>query len=1192
MTTIDDPFAHFLPNTHEGVRKSGLMRALHERLAQLSPGAFPFAMEFERLRNVVAPQIGETRVLFPEFTPHDEEHHIVKLFQLADRLFGNTYPQLKAVELYLLGCALYAHDWGMAVGAKERNYLLHGAKDKDLDNSFTPLSDEAERLTAFARSIGVRPPAEDVVVPLLSEDQLRLYVRFTHARRSGARVRAHFYEHPALGQALAHLCEGHWHDFATLDDPQRFPREYEVLDETAHLLALALHVRLIDLFHITDDRTPYALWRFVSPTDSKSAEEWRKHRALHGITCTDYPPGRAIKVQGFTEDEEVWAGLQDLHRYCENQVNHTLDLAARHVPQRYGLDYVKLEWAVTTGGLRPVHFAFSFDRTAMFRILSDDIYDGERRVFLRELLQNSIDAIRTRCCRHTEQRAQQQKKRHQSGPSFDTTIYFLAEHQENGDIHVTCRDNGIGMDEHIIRNYFTVAGASYYRSTEFDSLHLGFEPISRFGIGILSCFMVADSIQVKTYRDPDCGPPMAQSDLKLPGAEAHSARRLHLTIPAVDRQFVVKEAENDFSVGTEVSLNVLSRKVTETVNNLAIETKPDDAVSQYQPKDFKRTLEITEYLCEIAGFVDFPIHVEERWPGQESPSMTLILHPDCDSEQERKDFDPATVVHQLSREYPWEAVTAPESLQPVRELMTSYCLELKDLLGDEGYEGWVNFPVPQTDDFAEPPNISFSSRDQLTTVLRRASDAGWTDQIVYWRTEKYIEAKNLPKELFGIYRDGIRLSGLLPDNLADETNWLSPTQFGNTLPPPSTFVNLKSSRLPAPNVSRTALNISNDSWDIAISKAIKTHLAYTEIQAALELNPENRLYRLGWLQAVFHLTPKELSQMVPESKKICIYLMPPCELQYRERHEISGAVPEMPEAFFDLIYLLAMKQRFQCDRNIDFQWEGPASIVQSSDSTYVSEGISIPMREAFACAGQWSRVVPELVQFLEPPKGETKLLYQMIGKLSESPEKDIRSRRWSFEPSGSMHHWHCVDALKAAIVAPTQMTPSQAMEFENALGRPIPVPFAEPFDSFLAVHSHQGNSWRPTEGLILNSSLDVGIAASQCLAACNLAMLEQRLSYAAADEYQQLTSLNAFEDSVNIDATSFVSHLFTFVKKENLIEGFCAPEIQSKDLIVPRLSDDSIIPASEEEKVHWRGRPGRCGRLIKQWPLPNEDVTS
>ena len=272
-----------------------------------------------------------------------------------------------------------------------------------------------------------------------------------------------------------------------------------MVGETANLLALALQVRLIDLFHLTDDRTPYALWRFVSPRDRRSSREWRKHRALTGLTTKAFHPGRAIRVEGFTEDEEVWAGLQDLRRYCEAQIAQTLDLSARHVPQRYGLDFIKLDWDLTTGSLRPVDFSFGFERRAMFRILSEDIYDGEREVFLRELLQNAIDAIRTRRARHAQRARGQSGKRRPAGPAFDTTIYFTAEHRENGDCLVTCRDEGIGMDEHIVRNYFTVAGVSYYRSPEFERQGLGFEPISRFGIGILSCFMVADSLRVRTY---------------------------------------------------------------------------------------------------------------------------------------------------------------------------------------------------------------------------------------------------------------------------------------------------------------------------------------------------------------------------------------------------------------------------------------------------------------------------------------------------------------------------------------------------------------------------------------------------------------------------------------------------------------------------------------------------------------------
>jgi hypothetical protein len=377
MNTRDanDPFKDVLPSVHEAVRKSVLLIALHNKLESLPPGSFPFAAELGRLRDKIAPQIGDTRILFPEFPPHDEALHVAKLLQLADKLFRPAYEQLTAAELFLLACALYAHDWGMAVGQHEKEYLRHGASADYFRDTFSPLPDESERLEAFVRGEGLeRRP--DGTFSELSDDHLRLYVRLTHARRSGVRVRAHFHEHPAVGQALAHLCEGHWHDFGTLDDPYRFPRDYEVAGQTTHLLALALQVRLIDLFHITDDRTPYALWRFVSPTDRRSDEEWRKHRALHGVAVIDFPPGRAIKIQGFTEDEEVWAGLQDLRRYCEDQINRTLDLCARHVPQRYMLNFLKLDWAVTTGTLRPVELSFAFDSGAMFRILSDDIYEG------------------------------------------------------------------------------------------------------------------------------------------------------------------------------------------------------------------------------------------------------------------------------------------------------------------------------------------------------------------------------------------------------------------------------------------------------------------------------------------------------------------------------------------------------------------------------------------------------------------------------------------------------------------------------------------------------------------------------------------------------------------------------------------------------------------------------------------------
>jgi molecular chaperone HtpG len=60
------------------------------------------------------------------------------------------------------------------------------------------------------------------------------------------------------------------------------------------------------------------------------------------------------------------------------------------------------------------------------------------------------------------------------------------------------------MDQEIIDNYYSQIGSSFYNSTEFYELkadnNISFIPNARFGIGILSCFMVADTLIVDTRR--------------------------------------------------------------------------------------------------------------------------------------------------------------------------------------------------------------------------------------------------------------------------------------------------------------------------------------------------------------------------------------------------------------------------------------------------------------------------------------------------------------------------------------------------------------------------------------------------------------------------------------------------------------------------------------------------------------------
>lgn len=117
---------------------------------------------------------------------------------------------------------------------------------------------------------------------------------------------------------------------------------------------------------------------------------------------------------------------------------------------------------------------------------------------LRELYQNSLDACRRRLCA--------KKNNIDRG-----TIIFGMKVIDGKGTYLYCHDNGVGMDEHVIENYLLRIGNSFYKSDEFQrerqQMINEFTPVSQFGIGIISCFMLGTSIEIITKSvkpDSDC----------------------------------------------------------------------------------------------------------------------------------------------------------------------------------------------------------------------------------------------------------------------------------------------------------------------------------------------------------------------------------------------------------------------------------------------------------------------------------------------------------------------------------------------------------------------------------------------------------------------------------------------------------------------------------------------------------------
>ena len=161
------------------------------------------------------------------------------------------------------------------------------------------------------------------------------------------------------------------------------------------------------------------------------------------------------------------------------------------------------------------NFKFQVNLSGIIDILANHLYSDES-VFVRELLQNATDAITAR--------KQIEKK-------FEPSVEFelIAEKDLAPQIIVT--DNGIGLTVDEVHAFLSVIGAT---SKKDELLQKKKDFIGQFGIGLLSCFVIADEIVM-----------ISQSAKKAKAVEWKGKS---------DGTYSVRTLDQNFSTGTRIFL--------------------------------------------------------------------------------------------------------------------------------------------------------------------------------------------------------------------------------------------------------------------------------------------------------------------------------------------------------------------------------------------------------------------------------------------------------------------------------------------------------------------------------------------------------------------------------------------------------------------------------------------------------------
>ncbi|MGW5036059.1 HSP90 family protein [Streptomyces nigra] len=128
---------------------------------------------------------------------------------------------------------------------------------------------------------------------------------------------------------------------------------------------------------------------------------------------------------------------------------------------------------------------FQVDLRGLVDLLSHHLYSSPR-VYLRELMQNAVDALTAR---------------HALEPAAPSGAFGIRLYADTAVIRV--EDDGVGLTEADVHTFLATIGRSSKRADGIAEQRGDF--IGQFGIGLLSCFLVADEIHVvsRSARTPD-----------------------------------------------------------------------------------------------------------------------------------------------------------------------------------------------------------------------------------------------------------------------------------------------------------------------------------------------------------------------------------------------------------------------------------------------------------------------------------------------------------------------------------------------------------------------------------------------------------------------------------------------------------------------------------------------------------------
>lgn len=494
---------------------------------------------------------------FPNYSIHDQEHSRT-IIESIEMLLGKWRIERFGIgNAWLLLNAAYGHDIGMVIQHQEALELWRDDKEfkKYLDNVCNNPDSDMQEALQYCRQLhnvlhqkdkldGIDNNGNVFQIyeltndwPVVVKKNVMMitadYVRSHHEERSKK-----FFENLSktigievtenrLYNLLGKVVYSHGRDLDYIF--KELPKETNGFgNEKIYPQFIALLLRIGDLLDMDNNRFDIMLLQHFGTLPKTSMKHLQKHLSISHLLITE----RDIQAKAYTTDSEVCKIIDQWFQYIKDETQNITSNWNRVAPEEMGgCTFNQCNLEIFLNGEKYESFGktrFEVDNKRFMSVLIGDKLYEEQLVFLREYIQNAMDATKLMLWLEWKKEENMHVFITDENGDVEETLSSLdydnlkdyaikvgLELVEDGTdtysdtgrefrpeilrIHII--DSGVGMDEECLKALAVIGTGWSGRKKYFEEIGrmpAWLQPTGSFGIGIQSGFMMTDKIRIIT----------------------------------------------------------------------------------------------------------------------------------------------------------------------------------------------------------------------------------------------------------------------------------------------------------------------------------------------------------------------------------------------------------------------------------------------------------------------------------------------------------------------------------------------------------------------------------------------------------------------------------------------------------------------------------------------------------------------